>query len=120
MMKSGYNAIRRNRNIGTAKQGHGRVNTMTIPLVCNAERIWWENLGPHTMAKHFVGSSEITFLVERTREDCVHACTVDDVCHMLSLIPAPDLKSLDTVVLRQSTRKQWLVSPGWGRIAYSA
>jgi hypothetical protein len=120
MMKSGYNPVRRNRNIGTAKQGHGRMNAMTIPLVCNAERIWWENVGPHTEVKRSVGSHEITFLVEHTREDCVHACTVNDIFHVLSLVPASDLESLDTVVMRQSTRKQALVNPAWGRLAYSA
>lgn len=119
-MKSGYNPVRRNRNIGTAKQGHGRMNAMTIPLVCNAERIWWENLGPHTVMGRRVGSHEITFLIEHTREDCVHACTVDDICHILSFVPASDLESLDTVVMRQSTRKQALVNPAWGRLAYSA
>ena len=119
-MKSGYNPVRRNRNIGTAKQGHGRVNAMTIPLVCNAARIWWENLGPHVVVKRSVGSCEITFLVERTRKDCVHACTVDDVCYVLALVPVSDMESLDTVVMRQSTRKQELVDPAWGRLAYSA
>jgi hypothetical protein len=93
---------------------------MRIPSVCHEERIWWENLGPHSLLKQNVGSHEITFLVERTREDCVHACTVNDICHVLSLVPASDLESLSTVVLRQSSRKQWLLSPNWGRLAYSA
>jgi hypothetical protein len=120
MTKSGYNPVRRNRNIGTAKQGHGRTNAFTVPLVCNAERIWWENLGPHAVVKRKVGSHDITFLVEHTREDCVHACTVDDICHVLSLVSASDLEFLDSIVLRQSTRKQALASPAWGRLAYSA
>lgn len=119
-MKSGYNPVRRNRNIGTAKQGRERRNALTIPLVCNADRIWWENLGPHTVVKRDVGVHEITFLVENTRADCVHACTVDDLCSILSFVPKSDLESLDTVVLRQSTRKQAIVNPAWGRLAYSA
>lgn len=120
MMKSGYNPVRRNRNIGTAKQGRGRRNALTIPLVCNAERIWWENLGPHTVVKRSVGAHEITFLLEHTREDCLHACTIDDICHILSFVPFSDLESLETVVMRQSTRKQTIVNPAWGRLAYSA
>ena len=120
MTKSSYNPVRRNRNIGTAKQGHGRTNRMTIPSVCNCERIWWENLGPYIVLERSAGSHRITFLVEQTRESYIHACTVDDVCHVLSLIPAPDLESLNTVVMRQSTRKQELVKPAWGRLAYSA
>jgi hypothetical protein len=119
MRKCGYNPIRRNRNIGTAKQGRGRTNTMTIPAVCHCERIWWENLGPHVVSDQSVGLHKITFIVEQTREGCVHACTVEDICRILSLIPASDMESLDTVVMRQPTRKQEAVNPAWGRLAYS-
>lgn len=93
---------------------------MRIPSLCHEERVWWENLGPHTLLRQSAGSREITFLVEQTRGDCVHACTVDDICHVLSLIPSSDLEFLDIVVLRQSSRKQWLLNPAWGRLAYSA
>src|SRR6516162_5951860 len=106
-MRNGYDPSRRNRNIGTSKRGHGQNNTLTIPLVCHAERTWWENLGPHNVLKRKVGSLEIVFVVERTRGDCVHACTIEDVCYLLSLLPAADLESLQTFVFRQSTRKQW-------------
>lgn len=119
-MKSSYNPVRRNRNIGTAKQGHGRTGIMTIPSVCNCERIWWENLGPHRVLEENAGLHRIVFIVEQTREGYMHACTVDDICHILSLIPAPDVEFLDTVVMRQSTRKQALIKPAWGRLAYSA
>src|SRR5260370_1820778 len=30
------------------------------------------------------------------------------------------MESLDTIILRQPTRKQWLLNPAWGRLAYSA
>jgi len=120
MIKSAYNPIRRNRNVGTAKQGHGRTNTMTLPSVCNCERTWWENLGPHIVLEQRAGSHKITFIVEQTRKGCVHACSVDDVCQLLSHVPASDLEALDTMVMRQSTRKQELVNPAWGRLAYSA
>jgi hypothetical protein len=39
---------------------------------------------------------------------------------MFSVIPMPDWEFLDTIVLRQSTRKQWILGPAWGRLAYSA
>ncbi len=120
MRKNGYNPVRRNRNIGTAKQGLGRNNALRIPSVCHEERVWWENLGPHTVLERSAGSRTLTFLVERTREDCEHACSVDDICQILSLVPAEDIESLDTIILRQPTRKQWLLSPAWGRLAYSA
>ncbi len=119
-MRSGYNPLRRNRNIGTSKQGHGRNNALTIPLVCHADRIWWENLGAHNVLHRKIGSLEFVFVIEQVREDCTHACTVGDVCHLLSLVPPLDLESLQTFVFRQSTRKQWSVSPAWGRLAYTA
>jgi len=119
-MRSTYNPVRRNRNIGTANQGHGQNNAFTIPLVCHADRIWWENLGKHRVVNRNVGSLDLAFIIEDTREDCVHACTVEDVCNLLSLVPAADLTSLETFVFRQPTRKQWLVCPAWGRLAYSA
>ena len=120
MTKSGYNPVRRNRNIGTPKQGRGRTNAMTIPAVCHCERNWWENLGPFVVSEQSVGPHKITFILEQTRESCVHACTIDDICHILSLVPSSDMESLDTVVMRQPTRKQELVNPAWGRLAYSA
>src|SRR5713101_1856265 len=113
MRKNGYNPVRRNRNIGTAKQGLGRNNALRIPSVCHEERVWWENLGPHTLLERSTGSRTIGFLVECTREDCEHACSVDDICQILSLVPAEDIESLDTIILRQPTRKQWLLSPAW-------
>ena len=119
-MRSTYNSLRRNRNIGTAKQGHGQKNAFTIPLVCHAERIWWENLGQHRIVNRNVGPFDLSFVIEKTRQDCVHACTVEDVCRVLSLVSPSDLVSLKTFVFRQPTRKQWQVSPAWGRLAYSA
>ena len=119
-MRSTYNPLRRNRNIGTAKQGHGQNNDFTIPLVCHADRIWWENLGQDRLVNRNVGSLDLAFIIEDTRADCVHACTVKDVCNLLSLAPAADLTSLETFVFRQPTRKQWSVRPAWGRLAYSA
>jgi hypothetical protein len=119
-MKSGYDPTRRNRNLGTRKQGHGRNNTMAIPVLCHDERIWWANLGPHSLVQRKLGSREVVFVVEEPRADCAHACTVDDICHMFSIIPKRDWEFLDTIVLGQSTRKQWILGPAWGRLAYSA
>lgn len=67
-----------------------------------------------------VGSREIIFLVEETTGGCVHACSVDDVRHVLAHVPAGDWEGLDTFVLRQSTRKQRTLRPAWGRLLYFA
>jgi hypothetical protein len=119
-MRSGFNPTRRNRNIGTAKQGHGRDNRLVIPEICGAERKWGEQLRPHLLVWRIVCGREVAFVVEETLADFVHACTVDDICRVLAHLPAEDWDSLDTFVLRQSTRKQRVLRPAWGRLFYSA
>ncbi|MEM1448992.1 MAG: hypothetical protein AAF957_09640 [Planctomycetota bacterium] len=72
-----------------------------------------------------IGGEAMPFLVEQTRDDCVHACTVDDVAAMLRLLPRPDvmgddwLDGIQGVVLRQPTRKEESHVPVWARIGYS-
>jgi hypothetical protein len=119
-MRSGYNPTRRNRNIGTSKQGHGQNNKLTIPAICHDERSWWGQLGEHKLVKRSVAGRDLLFIVEATRDDCLHACTVDDICHLLSFVPLEDWELLETFVLRQSTRKQEIKNSSWGRLAYSA
>jgi hypothetical protein len=70
--------------------------------------------------KRSVAGRDLLFIVEATRDDCLHACTVDDICHLLSFVPLEDWELLETFVLRQSTRKQEIKNPSWGRLAYSA
>lgn len=119
-MRSGYNPTRRNRNIGTAKQGHGRDNRLTIPSICHDERIWWEQLGKYREMRRSIAGRDLLFIVESTHTDFFHACTVDDVSKLLNHVPAEDWEGLDVFVLRQPTRKQEIDSPCWGRLAYHA
>lgn len=64
------------------------------------------------------------FLVEHTRQDCLHACTVDDIATMLNLLPKQhinnfrDIDGIQGVVLRQPTRKEQQLSPVWARLGY--
>jgi hypothetical protein len=62
----------------------------------------------------------VIFIVEETSGGCVHACSIDDVRHVLAHLPAADWEGLDTFVLRQSTRKQRTLRPAWGRLLYFA
>jgi hypothetical protein len=119
-MRSGYNPTRRNRNIGTSKQGHGQNNKLTIPAICHDERSWWGQLGEHKLVNRSVAGRDLLFIVEATRDDCLHACTIDDICHLLSFVPLEDWELLETFVLRQSTHKQEIKNPSWGRLVYSA
>ncbi|HEY0651002.1 hypothetical protein [Phenylobacterium sp.] len=120
MARAGFNPLRRNRNIGTAKQGHGQDNRLVIPELVNCSRRWTERLGRHQQIQRVVGGREIIFIVEETSGGCFHACSVDDVRHVLAHLPAADWEGLDTFVLRQSTRKQRTLRPAWGRLLYSA
>jgi hypothetical protein len=119
-MRKPFNPIRRNRNIGTSRQGRGADNRLTIPRICHDQREWWGQLSKFITVERDVGRRKLTFIVERTRDDCVYASTLDDVCCMMSFIPASDWESLDTFVLRQSTRKEWSLAQSWGRLAYFA
>jgi hypothetical protein len=119
-MRPGFNPTRRNRNIGTSKQGHGQDNRLKIPAICHDERRWWEQLGEHSISKRSIGDKEIVFVVERTRSECIHSCSVEDVCRILQLLPTNDWDGIGAFLFRQSTRKQSLLRPVWGRLAYAA
>ena len=119
-MRASFNPARRNRNIGTARQGHGRDNRLVIPAVCGDERRWAEQLGPHRLFQRFVAGREAIFIVEKTSAGFSHACTIEDIRHVLANIPRADWNGLDTFVLRHSTRKQRILHPVWGRLFYSA
>jgi hypothetical protein len=119
-MRAGLNPARRNRNIGTAKQGHGQDNAMVVPAFGADGRRWAERLGPHRLFQRSVAGREVIFVVEETSAGFSHACTVEDIRHVLANIPFADWEGLNTFVLRQSTRKQRVLHPVWGRLFYSA
>lgn len=115
---------RRNRNIGTAKQGHGRDNRDGLPRRWHGSGLQWDRGRPHTVVRRNIAGRSLPFLVEHTRADCVHACTVDDVAAMLELLPSWHVSAsewipgLRGVVLRQPTHKEETHTPVWGRLGY--
>jgi hypothetical protein len=115
-MRPGWNPLRRNRNIGTSRQGQGKNNRMVIPW---RGRSFSEHLIGYRAVTRPVGGQSVTILVEPTRLDCVHCCTVDDVFRMLGRVPGADLEGLALVILRQPRRKEQILSPAWGRLRYS-
>jgi hypothetical protein len=66
-----------------------------------------------------VGGRPFTILVEPTRADCIHACSVEDLFRVLGALPGPDLEGLGLLVLRQPKRKEQILSSVWGRLSYS-
>ena len=82
------NNIRRNRNIGTAKQGYGQNNKMKIPdrWYKNDMRNNLERLNNYRKEKYIINEHEFLFIIEETLEDYKHACSVQDVAYLLQFI----------------------------------
>src|SRR5689334_4325479 len=117
-MRAGRDATRRNRNIGTAKQGYGEDNKLVIPTRWYPDwLVYYENLKNYQTARRNIHGHVITFLVEETRLNCYHACTVDDIVHVLRFVPPVDLSGITLIVLRQPKRKEEILSGVWGRWA---
>ncbi len=117
-MKRGLDATRRNRNIGTAKRGLGQDNRLVIPW-CGL-KLYYENLTEYKVVLRSVHSRPFPFIVERARSDSCHACTIDDIASVLQHAPFSDFFGIDFIVLRQPKRKEEIINPVWGRIAYFA
>jgi hypothetical protein len=117
MMRSGWNPTRRNRNIGTAKSGHGQDNRLVIPSSRRDPRPFWSRIGPHVTVTRRVRWAAVAVLVEPVRDASVHACTVDDLCHMLERIPS-DWYGIELFILRQPKKKEQTLRSAWGRLAY--
>jgi len=113
-----FNPSRRNRNIGTAKQGHGQQNKLKIPLrACGLSPI--ESLGQYQKKEVEINGYKFIFVVEKTREGSLHACSIEDIKQIIEHIPIADYGSLRLIVLRQPKRKEEILSPVWGRLIYS-
>ena len=117
--RPGYNPTRRNRNIGTSKQGYGQNNRLSIPWPAATLKVFYERLGDYTKTVVAIREKPYTFVIEATRNNSLHACSVADVVHILGQIPADDLEGLDLIVFRQPKRKEAILSPVWGRLIYS-
>src|SRR4051794_38373314 len=98
--RSGWNPTRRNRNIGTEKSGHGQDNRLVIPSNRNDDNVFWGNLASYSTVTRQVRQSPFSILVEATRQNSFHACTVDDLFQMLRIIPAGDLEGLRLLIMR--------------------
>jgi hypothetical protein len=110
--------MRRSRNIGTSAQGHGQDNKLVIPQIYAGRRDMLEDLHNPNFVELTVGGTVRTFIVEQTRDDSAHPCTVDDVARVLDMVTPEDLQGLQLIVFRQPTRKQASLSPVWGRLRY--
>lgn len=125
MDRPGWNPVRRNRNIGTAKQGYGQNNEFSIP--CRADRDYWTDLTKFIVVEKQIdcndarrGKRSLTFLLEEVRAPFYYPLTPDDISVILSAV-APDLwEDLGLFVFRQCKRKELTLNSTWGRMAYYA
>jgi hypothetical protein len=124
-MRNGRNPTRRNRNIGTAKQGHGKKNKHVVPRAW-LDSVWdWKRRPEHVVVTRQVWGRELPFMVEHTRADSVHACTVDDVAEMLRLLPKRHINSCEGItgvqgiIFRQPTRRETCLRPVWARLGFA-
>lgn len=120
-MQNGRNPTRRNRNIGTARQGHGQNNRHRVPgerRVRGRWAVFYERLTGGTEIWRAVGPRNIRFVVEPTRDDAAHALTLDDLVRILEFIPSAHLTTIQMIVLRQPKRKEEMLAPVWGRFVY--
>ncbi|SDF18897.1 hypothetical protein [Chitinophaga filiformis] len=113
-----FNPSRRNRNIGTAKQGHGQQNKLNIPQRV-AGLSYFESLGQYQKREVEINDHKFVFVIEETREGSLHACSIEDIQQIIAHIPINDYGDLRLIVLRQPKRKEEILSPVWGRLIYS-
>lgn len=114
-----YNPTRRNRNIGTSRQGHGKNNKLTIPEICATSKTFFEQLGNYEKFERTINGHDFIFVIEQTRESSKHACSVDDIEKIILQIEPSDYGNLKLIILRQPKRKEEILSPVWGRFIYS-
>lgn len=113
------NPTRRNRNIGTNKQGYGKFNSMVIPDTGIPFVSFVEHLKKYETFSFLVNGINFTIVVEETQDGIQHACSPNDIRYLLPYIPMQDIGELRLIVFRQPTKKQQLLSPVWGRLVYS-
>ena len=111
-------ARRRNRNIGTAKSGHGQDNKHVVPERWMDLSVYWQKLDSPVAVEKEVQGSRFTFLIEPPLKGCFHFCTVEDICAVLDFLPLAHIQNIELVIFRQPTRRQQILVPVWGRLGF--
>jgi len=111
-----YNPIRRNKNIGTSKQGYkiNNNNKLSIPIRYDL-KMFFEKIDKCITVNRTINGHDFLFIVEKTKKDYKHACSIDDIQNIIEHIPKEDYGILKLIVLRQPKKKEEIISPVWGR-----
>jgi hypothetical protein len=115
-MQRPFNPIRRNRNIGTPKQGLGKRDKSIAQPNREQERGAFELRGDYQCFSRFVAATNVTFLVEPCKDGYIHPCSIADIFHVLTHLPPEDWRGIKLFALRQPTRRQLARSRAWGRL----
>ncbi len=113
------NPTRRNKNIGTKNQGFKSQNKFDIPFSYQDSKMFYERLGKTNKIIREINGQEVTFIVEQTRKNSCHACTIEDIETILKSISNEYYEGLCTIIFRQPKVKEEIFSPVWGRLIYS-
>jgi hypothetical protein len=119
MRQSGWNKTRRNRNIGTSKQGHGKNNQLAIPQPADTLKFFYERFEETVIKTITVHGKEIQVVVEHLKKGYFYSCSPDDVEYLLNQLPQKDLNGLGLLIFRQPKKKEVILSSVWGRLIYS-
>ena len=68
-----FNPSRRNRDIGTVKQGFSQNNKLTISTPYGSYQSFYEKLTTYKKESRIINNHEFVFVVEDTRPNSVHA-----------------------------------------------
>jgi len=107
------NNIRRNRNIGTSKQGYGQNNKL------KAGDSFVEKLIGYRKQKVVIKNHEFLFIEEKLQAGFQYSCSVDDIAACLNFVPECDYGDLKFIIFRQPKKKERILEPVWGRLMYS-
>ena len=119
MKRAGWNATRRNRNIGTSQQGHGNNNILDIPQPADTVKDFNERFESAEVSMFTLHRREIPVIVEQLKHEYFYPCTPADVLRILQYLPESDLEGFGVVIFRQPKQKEVILSSVWGRLLYS-
>lgn len=119
MHKPSSNPIRRNRNIGTAKQGYGQDNKLTIAQPSDTLLSFYERLNNPQKSSITVHNKSITVLIEELHPDYFYSFTPQEAEELFNALPREDFEDFGLLIFRQAKKKEQTLNPVWGRLIYS-
>lgn len=119
MKRAGWNPTKRNRNIGTSKQGYGSDNEFATPQPADTLLYYYERYEKAETSLIHSHGKDIPVIVEDLKKDYHYSCTAKDVERILNHLPEEDLHEFGLLIFRQPKRKEEILCPVWGRLVYS-